>query len=403
MKNLFIYFLFTLGFLLTNCRSEPFVRLIDNDHFVTKKEAEKIVESKLFYKVSSKTKLFNANFLSRNKRQNGDSLQIDNIVEIKDKKGINAFYAINLKDNGYILFAADKRSHPIMGIVESGKFELSEDLPQSFLGYLDTEIHELELAREDNVPQLGEIKGQWDAIVNREPPDGEGGNAYDCPSQYHSSVGPLLKTKWGQGDGYNWFCPDKGCYGDGTPHNGRAWTGCVATAVAQIMKYNEFPNNYNWSLMPNIGGSQETSQLMADVGGLVNMNYGCASSSAFDEKAAEALSFLGYSAVSYTNFNHTYIPSLINSNYPVYLSGGRYYGFLGLQYKGHAWVCDGYVQGYSCIFDDNGMATGGYGYFMLFMNWGWGGLHDGLFGVNNFSPGENTYNQDRKMIYYAKP
>src|SRR5690606_56312 len=93
--------------------------------------------------------------------------------------------------------------------------------------------------------------------------------------------GPLLKTLWGQGVPYNDKVTKTGC---SNYSNGRAPTGCVATAIAQVARYHAYPSTkYKWSIMPNrlwasdkgSNGANEVAKLMKDIGDWVGMDYGC--------------------------------------------------------------------------------------------------------------------------------
>lgn len=287
-----------------------------------------------------------------------------------------------------------------MGIVDDSEFVLSnKELPQAFVGYLDNEIYAIENIRKTDIEPTQKIKKEWNAFLNRVPPDDD--QPYYCPGEHYTVKDPLLNTNWNQTAGYNEYCQNLGC--SNTTRNQKAYTGCVATALAQIMKYNQYPNYYNWSDMPNNWGSLETSRLMSDIGNKVDMDYGCDSSGANSSKAKTALANYGYNNVIQADYNYNIVQASIAANKPVYLSGGEYYGFLGLKYKGHAWVADGYQDSYFCTFDDNGHITGGYGYLFFHMNWGWGGAYNGWFGLSNFNPNGHNYNEGRKMIIYNKP
>lgn len=99
------------------------------------------------------------------------------------------------------------------------------------------------------------------------------------------SVAPLLSTVWHQGVGFNNHAPYKNC---SNLSNGRALAGCVAIAGAQVMNYLEYPSNYNFNLMYNFNGSDETSRLIRDIGNAVDMDYGCGSSGAKTKDLAKA-------------------------------------------------------------------------------------------------------------------
>ncbi len=135
---------------------------------------------------------------------------------------------------------------------------------------------------------------------------------------YAPSVGPLLKTEWCQGylngvDYYNEYTPaDIGC--------AHSDTGCVATAMAQAMKYWDWPKSgvgrnsyiwngttlssdfsshtYDWASMPDIPSPSDTlaqreavSLIMYDAGIAINTDYGCSSSSAYTDNIPNSLAW----------------------------------------------------------------------------------------------------------------
>ena len=80
--------------------------------------------------------------------------------------------------------------------------------------------------------------------------------------QRSTQVGPLLTSTWNQRGPYNGNCP----MGDG----GRTVTGCLATAVAQILNYHEWPSSgtgtftYHWDGDQSCGGSVGGGNLTAN-------------------------------------------------------------------------------------------------------------------------------------------
>lgn len=208
-----------------------------------------------------------------------------------------------------------------------------------------------------------------------------------------------MNTTWNQGCGYNDLLD--ACTTGGSC--GRVWTGCVATATAQVMRYWEHPNSYNWSIMLNTTGSTETSRLMQDVGDAVNMDYGCDGSGAYTSDARNALvNTFGYSTyASYVDYNTTTLVRQLKTwNRPVILRGEGS--------GGHAWVCDGYRRNKITTIHNPGTyyeyETYTYSPLYLWMNWGWGPFGgNGWFLYNNFTPGSNNFNSDRKMIINIPP
>lgn len=401
--KVFLVFLFLIGilFLIQSCHkdTENSIPLINNsNHFVSIDEINEIVQNNTKFKryiKQFKTEEFTIKNTSNN------SIYIEDYIEIKDSKNVTAFYLSKLSNNSVVTFAADNRSHPIMSYSEFENEINIDSMPHNFLFWLYDEAMAIEFARENDVKQTDEINDEWKSIQTRfEPP---GGTPWECPNAYFEEKTPILATAWGQGSGYNDLCPYLSC---SDPINGHARTGCVATAMAQIMRYHQYPANYNWSNMPDNYGTYDTQSLMSDAGVSVNMDYDCAASGAYSWKVDDALEdVFNYSNATYGDFNHNTVKSNLQQNKPVYLSGDRISGyFLGIPlYKGHAWVCDGYRAGHICVFDDNGNIIGEYSYLTFHMNWGWYGDNSWC-GINNFTaPNGYAYNYHRKMVYNITP
>ena len=194
----------------------------------------------------------------------------------------------------------------------------------------------------------------------------------------HADISPLIKTQWNQNTPYNKYCATES--GETCP------TGCVATAVAQIMYYHKWPETFNWDAMKTTYSSDDTGEavdavakLMADVGEKVYMQYGSESSSAYDYDACEALRIqYGYS--ENTNYIERtcytakgwdeVIYNELAANRPVLYSGNSASSGQGI--VGHAFILDGY------------QAKDGVGYFHV--NWGWGGSSDDYFLISVLNP-----------------
>ena len=89
-------------------------------------------------------------------------------------------------------------------------------------------------------------------------------------------MAPLLTSQWGQGVNYNYYCPKDE---DGT--NGRCVTGCVATAMAQLIYYFRFPDtgmaSYSYThdtygtLSANFGQTKYDYDAMTDKPDQINL------------------------------------------------------------------------------------------------------------------------------------
>ena len=293
----------------------------------------------------------------------------------------SAYYVVNTGDS-YVLVSADDCLPEVLGYSDSGTFDPNNMSP-SMRYWLQCYDEELE-----------EIKA--------------GGNPFsvsskNTPRKVPSAISPLMSCKWNQSAPYNNYAP---LYNE---TGGRCVTGCVATAMAQIMYYHRHPaigtgshsylwictepvgptatlsanfgqTTYRWSDMLDSYKGYATAEqedavatLMYHCGVSINMGYG-QSSGAYTEKVPEALkNYFSYDA-NYQRIQKIMYPAdslnaIIHSELaagrPVLVSGSNDEG-------GHAFVCDG------C---DNR------GYFHI--NWGWGGSNDGYYLLTALNPGRS--------------
>ncbi len=204
-------------------------------------------------------------------------------------------------------------------------------------------------------------------------------------------VQPMIKTTWNQDWPYNDRCPT---------YNGvKCPTGCVATALAQLLYYHKYPTTatadipgyqcqsinkwmpglpaitFDWDKMKrsyNSYSSQESidavSLLMLYCGQLVEMGYALEGSGAntytlpqklpqyFNyPKTIHEVSRVGYSIEQWDSL----LMNELTNGRPVFYSGYT------SAYEGHAFICDGY--------DGKGM---------YHINWGWGGAADGHYRIS---------------------
>ncbi len=160
---------------------------------------------------------------------------------------------------------------------------------------------------------------------------------------------PMLQTTWGQGSPYNLQCPVKSGV--------HCQTGCVATAMAQIMFFHKCPaEGYDWQNMCLTYTGSETDEqkqavakLMADCGKAVNMEYGIGSSAAYAMDAAAAFaSDFGYQETSGELYRFDYSDEEWEEMIYNELAAGRpvlYSGYFFNDTYQHQFVCDGYKDG----------------------------------------------------------
>ena len=203
-------------------------------------------------------------------------------------------------------------------------------------------------------------------------------------------VSPLLSTTWNQGCNYNADCPTTGSGGA----CGRVWTGCNATAIAQIFKYYNYPasgmgdhcntNNvshcvdfsaqtYNYALMPNnvSSANPEVAKLMYHLGIAVDMQWSGSSSNSFFA-SMPLKQYFKYSPQMYSTSIFMFptteelveaLKNEMDNGRPVYAKGGS-----------HFYLIDGYNS------TDQ-----------FHMNFGWGGVYDGYYSINNVVNGAGTF------------
>ena len=333
---------------------------------------------------------------------------VKDITEHKDSKENIAFYVINYDQGGFIIIAADNRISPILAYSEVGTFSSKPSLIIPPVAYWMKNIKDqVQITITKDLIQNAHTKLEWDALTTNNSTVVNSGSTTskaptppptECPD-INLIKGPLLTSTWGQGDGYNNLVPFDCSFGSKAP------TGCVATAMAQVMRFFHKPNTYNWANMPDYGqyasGTYDIQLLMKDAGESVNMQYSCSRSGANSSNIPQALiNTFHYSNAVYDNFNLNTVVQNINYNKPVILTGGTNSG--GNYIDGHAWVCDGYLQSTVYFRDEHGNCTGqGVTYNpILHMNWGWDGDYNyGYYNVSYFNPGNYTFNYLNKMIY----
>lgn len=278
-------------------------------------------------------------------------------------------------DNGYIIVAADDRFQEVLGYSKRGTYSTAASNP-SFGFWINALSEEMGKASAENAEVIQDLKK---APITRAV------NAVD--------VAPMLKTQWGQNAPYNNECWESGGY---RPTIGwvpdHAPTGCVATAMAQVMKYHEWPQSYGeganayeykWDIMAeNYDGSEsdeaidQVAKLMKHIGTSVNMNYQASGSSASSFAITSALvGEFGYDDATIqkiwrNSFGYEELHNLLYKEMaegrPV-IAGGEYPdGGIG-----HEFVLDG------CTSD---------GFFHI--NWGWDGYCDGYFRLTSLRPND---------------
>lgn len=305
---------------------------------------------------------------------------------------------------GYMVVSADDQITPLLGYSEDGALPKDKELlPDGFKYWIYKLAEEVEYSRSHHVKNR--------IIPKSTRPE-------------RDAIGVLCATRWNQDTPYNNRCPSQGT----GSNRKKTYTGCVATAMAQAMKYHNWPdsgeggNSYNWSSetlsqdfasqkwdwqnMLNIYKEGEytdkeaaaVATIMYSCGISVNMNYSTSGSGAVSMRIAYALgNYFKYDKSSLQFLKREYyglieweniIYNSLKNDGPVIYDGQSYRG-------GHSFICDGY-------------SSDGYFHF----NWGWGGVSDGYFLLDALDPysqgiggsaSNSGFNFDQDIIIGIRP
>lgn len=376
-----------------------------------KPETAKLVAQNMYQQVSKNKGSINFELVYTSKSKDISNSNKSSVSEI------SLFYVFNAGDeNGFVIVSGDDNAIPVLGYSTKGSFD-SSNLPINFRKWLDNYKNQINYIVSNNIKASEETKQKWAKL--------ESGQLLNS-NKGIMAVSPLLSVTWGQSPYVNALCPyDTDA---GSSNNYHCVTGCPATAMAQIMKYWEYPTTgtgfhsynhpdygtlsanfgattYDWASMPNSvnGANNAVATLMYHCGVAVEMQYGPTVSGSYvimdgypDEQTCE------YAYQTYFGYDASSIQGLWRSNYTDNawkqllkndLDAGRPIQYAGFGEGGHTFVCDGY--------DDND-------YFH--MNWGWAGFYDGFFLLDDLSPGPGGtgsgaghYNDDQQAVLGIQP
>ena len=133
---------------------------------------------------------------------------------------VNGLYVFNIEDDGgFVIVSDDDRTRPILGFSESGSFR-SDEMPTNMRAWLQGYADEIAWLKENGGAATSKTSGRQRV----------GGHST-------TAIQPLVTSKWNQSSPYNNLCPTYGGYYSSS----RSATGCVATAMAQVMYYHRWP------------------------------------------------------------------------------------------------------------------------------------------------------------------
>ncbi len=346
---------------------------------------------------------------------------IDTIDTYSGKDKVPIYHIVNLAPSGFIIVSADDEVEPIIAFSENGKYDLTTDNPLASLADKDLRQRTSYVRNRvksksstENEQYFAEMQSKWksiSAIIVSKASNGTTDSDMD-----EILVEPLLKTEWDQTEAGGNLC-----YNYYTPNNYPC--GCVATAMAQIMYYHQYPidsigavsssitidgitetrttiggdgvgGQYNWGAMqttPNYYTSETSRKaigaLCYDAGVSVGMSYTASGSGANTLNAGDAfLDVFKYSnaikggnqnGIDKANLDKILISNLF-ATYPVMLGIDGNDG-------GHAIVADGYGI-------DNSTD-------LYHLNMGWTGLYNLWYNLPNIYTDLYASNIVHKCVY----
>lgn len=314
-------------------------------------------------------------------------------VDVSSHTPYTEFYTFTFNHGeGFVLVAADDCVTPVLGYSLDSPLSFGP-MPANLRSWLDGYEAQIRFYREQGAEPTPEIQAQW------------GGKwAVKNPVK---TVDAMVKTKWDQGAPYNNLCPIK--EGDSQ----HAYTGCTATAMAQIIKYWNFPpsgygqhsykskkydtlsadfsaTTYQWDSMPtkitntsNTAKIEAIATLMSHCGISVDMDYSTTGSGAFTlGYGRDTLRCSEYALVENFKYRNT-LRSLFADDFEDDMwiailkkdfDAGHPILYTGYDLDaGHAFVADGYDS-----------------LDFVHINWGWSGLYDGFYQMGHLNPGEGS-------------
>lgn len=319
---------------------------------------------------------------------------------IIDENKVRLYYVFNMSTGGFVAVSACYSTPPVLCYSFSGKYE-KEGRPDNFQAWMGQYERQIMSAIDTRAGQPEEVAAAWNYYL--ETP------VNSIPPFRGREVLPITTSTWDQGIYYNELCP-----ADPAGPAGHCVTGCVATAMGQLLNYFRWPGSgagsysyecppygtlsadfagseYQWDMMETSlsQSNGEVAEILYHLGVSVDMVYGPDGSGMYNHKAAYSLkTYFKFSPETQYVFRDStsmdwdsLLVTHLDQQIPMY-----YAGWSVPDTMGHAFICDGYQ---------------GENYYHF--NWGWGGAYDGYFYTNNLSPGGSNFNLAQELIIHAVP
>ena len=322
------------------------------------------------------------------------------------------YYVFNINSaDGFVIISANDIFHPVIGYSTEKRAYTVPVKGTNIYFWMQRRKTEMISDLAANLKATPEITNEWNTYSENAPHHNE--NRIMSGGLFPSSTAYLVKSLWDQSAPYNDDCP-------GTSPN-QAVTGCVATAMCQIMRYWQYPatgmgssgyggsgygflsanytHPYAWSTMPVYNPNSTDTNLaraMSDAGISVDMYYSPSGSGAEvitsdDPYACAQIAYTQYFKYSDAIMDGLYAFNDITAWQDTLkheLDRNRPIQYVGADANagGHTWVCDGYDTGNN-----------------FHMNWGWSGMDDGWYSLDNLNPAGFDFIQNQEALIGIMP
>lgn len=312
-----------------------------------------------------------------------------------DHGGATLLYIFDAAE-GYVVVSGDRQLPPVLAFIDHTAYDAATIAPPARM-WLDFYAAQVEAARTVASPTPHPT---WQRI------------AYRQPMRNNDALKPLIQSHWNQDEPYNYYCPQ-----DFAGPGSRCVTGCVATALSQIIYYFRFPDSgvgtysYTHETYGTLSADYENahydyaamcdepttvnlaiSRLMADCGIGMDMDYGPDGSGVHNHSAGRVLrEHFKYMPTARSIFRDSttldwdsLLLAHLNRHIPIY-----YAGWSVPDIDGHGFVCDGYRT----------IDSTRYYHF----NFGWGGNSDGYFYTTSMNVGNTHFNLLQEIVIDGYP
>lgn len=328
----------------------------------------------------------------------------------------------HLNNKGFVIVSADDRVRPVLAYSFDNPLA-DENINDELAYWLQGINDQIALAAKLDLASNAKAVAEWNTLLN--------GSKSEDPGDITSSEF-MLTTKWNQSTPFNQYCPYDSL------HHERTVVGCVATAMAQIMKYWNYPScgegsrsyvpqswhsSYNFgTLSADFEHTTYLWQFMPDILDFVSLSHERDAVATLSYHCGVAVEMMyGSSSGAYSSCGPWATACATNAFWEHFKYDTSLFFASRDQYSDSAWcaLIDVELAAHRPIYYDGSDSTGGHAFVLdgtdhqsrYHFNWGWGGYGDGFYTIDNLAPGSGgaggnatyTFNNGQGAIFGIKP